>query len=105
MPRRLTFRSFGSHTDTPFTAYPDGRASAGVELTLVEATDKTPAGFPGEQFSLIFKGPPEPRLPQRTYPMGHAELGDLDLFLVPVGRQDSHNFYEAFFNLLGSAEE
>ena len=69
-----------------------------MDLVLIEATDKTPKGFEGEQFSLIFKGPPEPYLPQQICPMTHAAMGRLDLFLVPVDQKEEGFYYEAFFN-------
>lgn len=69
-----------------------------VELVLVEATDKTPAGAPGEQFSLIFAGPADQPLAQQIYPLEHPVMGRLDLFLVPVGEGKTGRLYEAFFN-------
>ena len=38
-----------------------------------------------------------PALPQRIYRLEHAELGGLDLFLVPIGRDASGITYEAVF--------
>jgi len=72
-----------------------------VPLVLVEArARRSPTGSAGgESFSLLFHGPAEPPLVQRTYPCAHAALGTFDLFIVPVGR-DRHGFhYEAVFNL------
>lgn len=36
-------------------------------------------------FSLIFHGPAEPLLPQGTYSLRNATLGELALFTVPLG--------------------
>jgi hypothetical protein len=37
-------------------------------------------------------------MPQGTYSLGHAELGDLELFLVPLGPDgDARMRYEAAF--------
>jgi hypothetical protein len=48
-------------------------------------------------FSLTFEGPHEPVLPQRIYRLGHAQLGSLELFLVPVARSATGLHYEAVF--------
>jgi Domain of unknown function (DUF6916) len=50
-----------------------------------------------EQFSLHFRGPATPALVQRTYRLEHAQLGPLDIFLVPVQRDASGMTYEAVF--------
>ena len=70
----------------------------GGDMELVEVTDKTPAGFAGTQFSLLFRGPLDVLLPQRIYPLDHPEMGRLDLFLVPVAQKKDGYRYEAFFN-------
>lgn len=48
-------------------------------------------------FSLVFVGPREPLLPQRIYPCRHEELGDFELFLVPIDSDSSGTRYEAVF--------
>jgi hypothetical protein len=74
-----------------------------VALELIEATEgETPGGRGPEgqerlQFSLVFRGPAAPVLPQGTYPLGHAELEDLELFLVPIGPDTEGMRYEAAF--------
>ena len=51
-----------------------------------------------EAFSLIFHGPAEPFFPQALYRVSHAEIGDLDLFLVPLGPLQGEGMrYEAVF--------
>lgn len=51
-----------------------------------------------EAFSLFFDGPASPFLPQSTYTLRQAALGDADMFLVPVGRKGDGFQYEAVFN-------
>ncbi len=58
---------------------PDGGP---VSFELVDATQLPGRG---ECFSLVFRGPAEVPLDQRTYRVGHAVLGDFPLFLVPLG--------------------
>ena len=51
-----------------------------------------------QPFSLLFLGPPSDHyLPQRTYRLAHAQMGDLDIFLVPLGPVDRRMQYEAIF--------
>jgi hypothetical protein len=50
-----------------------------------------------EQFSLHFRGPASPALVQRTYRLEHAQLGALDIFLVPIRRDAAGMIYEAVF--------
>jgi hypothetical protein len=49
------------------------------------------------QFSVVFRGLMAPVLPQGTYHFTHAELGELDLFLVPIGPDSEGMRYEAAF--------
>jgi hypothetical protein len=47
---------------------------------------------------LIFTAPASHVLPQSIYRVEHAVLGELDVFLVPVGLRDSRVEYQAVFN-------
>ena len=50
-------------------------------------------------YSLIFGGERrDVMLPQSTWRLRHATLGELDIFLVPIGRLPAGNFqYQAVF--------
>ncbi len=73
-----------STIEQPTTTFP---------FTLTTLTTRSaPSGF--EQFSLIFAGPPEPLLPQGTYRFMHDDLGELPLFMVPIGRNALNVQYE-----------
>lgn len=50
-----------------------------------------------EAYSLLFVGPPQPVLPQRIYRLCHTGIGELDIFLVPIGYQQDGIGYEAVF--------
>jgi hypothetical protein len=55
----------------------------------------------GRSFSLVFRAPAEHRLPQCIYMLNHPEMGDLDIFMVPI-RANRDGFYlEAIFNRTG----
>ncbi len=70
-----------------------------IELTLVNAAPgpwQPPEGG-RTAFRLEFSGPSEPLLEQRTYRMQHAGLGTIEIFIVPIGRDDKRATYEAVF--------
>lgn len=68
-------------------------SGAASHLLLSELrTRSAPIGH--EQFSLFFRGPLEPLLPQGTYRFQHPELGEMPLFMVPIGKEDSGYQYE-----------
>ena len=51
-----------------------------------------------QAFSLLFKGPASPVLPQRIYRVAHARDAEpMEVFLVPVGADASGVCYEAVF--------
>lgn len=72
-----------------------------VELTLLSAETRdqqvpdAPAGW--LPFNLVFLGPAEPMLPQRTYRLAGDVTGPVDIFLVPVARDAEGMRYEAVF--------
>ncbi len=91
----LTLPAFQAALNTPFRVGLPTEAE--VDLTLVEArTARSTSG--GESFSLLFRGPVDPFLPQRMYAFSHEALGSFDLFIVPVGRDPEGFQYEAVFN-------
>ncbi len=54
-------------------------------------------GGPRSPFSIVFRGPLEPILPQRIYEFRHDTLGSFELFIVPIGPDDGAMQYEAVF--------
>ena len=68
-----------------------------LELTQVNDAVSSPRL---QNFSLVFRGPMSPLLPQRIYRLSHSKLGPLDIFLVPIGPDQAGMQYEAVFNLL-----
>ena len=99
MAERPTQESFSRHLNTKFSVRLE--TPQPLELELVEVN-----GYKGdtggqremERFTAVFQGPPDAFLPQQTYPLRHEEMGDLDIFLVPVGRNEHGFRYEAVYN-------
>jgi hypothetical protein len=90
----LTAGDFRPHQGTRFRLTgrlpPDG-LPATIETELVEVTEhgySTPDSFRAP-FSVLFYGPLQPVLPQGSYRVEHEQLGTLELFIVPVGPDES----------------
>ena len=67
-----------------------------IKLTAVSGYGKTIGGT-REAYSLLFCGPSMPILPQQIYTVRHQVIGELDIFLVPIGPQSEGMGYEAVF--------
>lgn len=70
-----------------------------LENTLARANHGCPVSVrPG--FSIFLRGStPTILLQQGTYPLEHEEMGRLDIFIVPIGREPDGTFrYEACFS-------
>ena len=85
--------TFAEHLNSTFRLHHE---PAATELELVEVSDGSTHGH--VNFSLLFRGPHQPPLPQQTYPVEHDRLGRFDLFIVPVKRDAQGLYYEAVFN-------
>lgn len=68
-----------------------------VSLELIDVSTPTKSQS-YERFSLLFNGPLDQPLDQRTYRFEHEQLGSFDLFIVPVGADHEARQYEVVFN-------
>ena len=104
---QLTNDHFAPHVGTAFRFQLD--AATWVALELVEAVERTarpalPAWLASTQpartpFSLVFRGPTVPVLPQHMYHVEHDVLGTIeDLFIVPIAATPAGLIYQAVFN-------
>jgi hypothetical protein len=103
MPEQLHREDFADCLHTSFQVVED-YAAAGepvCELELIEVSEEkhTPRQ---EMFSVVFYGPDQRFLPQRTYRLKHEDLGELEIFLVPVARDAAGYQYQAVFNRLSA---
>jgi hypothetical protein len=97
MPAQLKPTMFTEYVNTQFDVLDDPSRTFCLTLINVVEYVKTERQ---EVFSLFFHGPSAPFVPQGIHKLNHAHLGELELFLVPVG-QDKDGFqYEAAFNNL-----
>lgn len=103
MSAPLTEKEFSQYINTKFRLNID-RAEP-IELELIEVKSYANKNKPGEQpgmerFSLFFRGPLDNFLKQGTYSLSHERMGSLDIFLVPLSREETGYSYEAVFNYM-----
>lgn len=98
MSDNLTEKEFSQHLNSTFQVkFVDGELP--LELVEVKSYPASPSEQSGmERFSVFFDGPRDLRLPQATYQLQHPEMGDVDIFLVPISGDEKGIRYEAVFN-------
>lgn len=105
MSETPNYASFAENLNTMFTVtvgeddpdIPEMKALK-IELELIEAIEKKREMTEG--FSLLFQGGDKLVLNQKIHNFSHAKLGDFQLFIVPVGKNDRGLRYEAIINRL-----
>jgi hypothetical protein len=98
MAASLTEAEFSKHVGTNYQLSLDPET---IDLELSEVKGyKAGADEQGgmERFSAFFEGPPSVRLPQSLYRLTHDQMGDFDIFLVPISKTERGFRYEAVFN-------
>lgn len=93
----LTMDSFAPHRGTAFRLCPSEGPGFEVELVEVRSLGRSPMAGMRDPFSLVFRAAAGSHVPQRIYPIEHAALGRLELFLVPIGPDAAGMCYEAVF--------
>jgi hypothetical protein len=74
-------------------------SEAPLVLKLFEARPREALpGISREPFTLTFRGPPPLRLPQGTYKMSNATIGEMEIFLVQIAADETSSTFEAVFN-------
>ena len=91
----LTHEEFGQNANTKFQVQVDENTP--VELDLIDVSELKM--YPQqEEFTLTFRGPLNAFLDQGVRPFKHDQMGEFELFIVPI-KQDAEGFYyEAVFN-------
>lgn len=95
---KLTRDDFAAHLEQSFRLR-DGDSRL-IELTLIEVSPIAGSGPAGgrEPFSIVLRGPAQESLAQGTYAVEIPTLGELALFIVPIGPDAEGMRYEAVFN-------
>ena len=95
MEPSLTHEEFAQHAGTTFHAEVDENTSAPLDLINVSELKLYPRQ---EEFTLEFRGPLNMFLDQGVHNFKHDQMGQFELFIVPI-KQDAEGFYyEAIFN-------
>lgn len=90
-----TAREFGEAKGATYLVT-EGTLAAGDRLELILTEVRHHREGEERPFSLEFRGPPEPQLPQATYAFARGGATH-EIFIVPVERDDSGVTYEAVF--------
>ena len=91
---KLTAGIFAEHVHTTFNTQL-GDARIVLELSSVVEHELSARQ---EAFSLVFRGPVTPRLPQKIYRLEHEKLGTFSIFLTAIEGDADGISYEAVFN-------
>jgi hypothetical protein len=97
MLEKLKLTTFTKHLNSQFQV--EDPATQPFALKLIQVVPHTKTAH-YEAFSLLFHGPVAHFMPQGIHKIKHTQLGEVDLFLVPVGKNDNGFEYEAIFNRL-----
>jgi hypothetical protein len=103
MSELLTHATFAELVGDRFQIQPPGGEP--VEVVLTSCTE-TPHGDPEAwkqqvgrmPFSLLFHADAADAMPQQTFTLRHERLGELEVFLVPIGPDERGMRYEAVFS-------
>jgi hypothetical protein len=100
--------SFFRHLGERFSVRLD--SSEQIEMVLIEVEGLSkPGKDPGSEpkdpdeirkdpFTALFRGPHEPFLRQKIRELEHDQMGEIEIFMVPVGRDEMGLYYESVFN-------
>lgn len=98
MLEQLTKENWNDYHEHSFQYQPADTDNDALTFVLVEVSGLgTKPGAEREPYSLIFRGPADPVLEQGIVPMQHPDLGEVSIFLVPIGPDSTGMCYEAVF--------
>jgi hypothetical protein len=96
--KAVTHEDFAACLNQSFTINDEDAGAFEVELVEVDTYGSYDPEVQSRQpFSLLLRGKSEPVLPQGLYRMRHQQLGEMELFLVPIGPDQQGMRYEAVF--------
>jgi hypothetical protein len=99
MPETLSKESFAEQLNTKFRVLLENAPEVELELAeLVEFPTLTHSRSDVERFSLFFYGPGAYPLSQQIYRLAHEQMGEFDIFLVPIAQEPRGYRYEAVFS-------
>jgi hypothetical protein len=91
----LKISDFAEQVNSKFQMRIDETTAFEVELVEAKKHGTTESPY---QFSLNFAAPLTAPASQGLYRLEHEKMGELQLFLVPVAKDNQWLYYEAVFN-------
>jgi len=95
MEASLTHEEFTKNANTKFQVQVDENSRVEIELIRISELKLHPRQV---EFTVQFRGPSDMFLAQGVHDFTHDQMGQFELFIVPI-KQDAQGFYyEAIFN-------
>ena len=91
----LNCKIFSEQLHTQFRLLRDGLEPLPLELIEVKESDPSPKI---ELFSLHFRGPAAPHMPQQIHTLEHDKLGRINIFLTAIAGDAEGITYESVFH-------
>ena len=102
MPTEFDVPAFSACSGDTFRVRTGPGETVDVTLDVVTASPgPAHAGWPAgrdQPFTLLFRGPLSPLLPQKIHTFEHETLGTVEIFIVPIGPDSEGHRYKAIFN-------
>jgi hypothetical protein len=95
MEAALTHEEFSKHANTKFQVQADENTNVELELVRISELKLHPQQ---EEFALEFRGPLNIFLDQGVRSFTHDQMGQFELFIVPIRRDGQGFYYEVIFN-------
>lgn len=92
---KLNAKIFSEQLRTSFKLNGSFNPPIQLELEEIKEGDSSPKI---ELFSLFFRGPASPHLPQQIYSLEHDKLGAFEIFLTAIASDAKGILYESVFH-------
>ena len=97
MEASLTHEEFSKNANTKFQVQADENTQVELELIAISEMKVHPHQ---EEFAIRFRGPLNVFLDQGVRDFTHDQMGQFELFIVPIKQDEQGFYYEAIFNRL-----
>jgi hypothetical protein len=97
METSLTHEEFAKNANTKFHVKLDENTRVELELTEISELKLHPHQ---EEFAVVFRGPLDMYLGQGVGSFTHDQMGQFELFVVPIRQDEQGIYYQAVFNRL-----
>jgi hypothetical protein len=94
----ITVDDFAPLLGSSFMIVDAGDAEISLSLTEAQPGRPDPDPTARQPFALVFLGPTQPILEQAIHALSHETLGRLEIFIVPIGADETGVRYEAVFS-------